>query len=55
MTVIRFESKEDRKKREMRDLAYEIAQEATKRLDFKPDENDVLKDFRKKMGLPLKK
>lgn len=55
MPIFNFESKEDKAKREMQKLANEIAQEAARNLNFNPDENAVLRDFRKKMGLPLKK
>jgi len=55
LPIFNFESKEDKAKREMQKLANEIAQEAARNLNFNPDENAVLRDFRKKMGLPLKK
>lgn len=55
LPILPFESKEDRVKREMKKLAYEIAQEAARNFNYDPDNDPVLRDFRRKMGLPLKK
>lgn len=55
MPIFYFESKEKRIRREMQKLANEIAEEAARNFNFNPDENPVLKKFRRKMGLPLKR
>lgn len=54
MPIFPFESKNERAKKEILKAAKEIANEATRRFDYKPNDDPVIRRFRKRIGLPSK-
>lgn len=52
MSIFNFESKDNKRNREMNEVADFIAYEATRKFKYDANSDPVLKDFRKKNGLP---
>ena len=49
MSILRFESKKEKRRRLLKELANDIATEAASRLDYDPDKDPVLKEFKRAM------
>lgn len=52
MSIFRFESKKQKRDRDMQKLADLIANEAVKKFNYDPDKDPAVAKFRKGMGLP---